>query len=142
MSSKAFRLCIVCLFLVPFAVLAEAPTAASGCNMQLIDLTDPALTQRLANLTLVPSGPMTKEYKSSGIRTTIKVTRGEFTAVDVDGQPVDVAVECTLTCSGSSCLQSGCEPSGNGCSQWNCGSDCTGSCTQRSVQADTTSNGN
>lgn len=135
MLSKAFRLSVVCLFLVPFAVLAETPPAASGCNMQLIDLTDPGLAQRLAGLALVPSGPMTKEYKSSDVNTTTKVTSGEFTATDEDGEATSVTIECTLTCTGRACNQSGCEPFGNGCSFWNCGDGCTGSCTQRVVHS-------
>ena len=138
MLSKAFRLCVVCLFLVPVALLAQIPPvaepASSGCNMQLIDLTDPGLAQMLAGLTLAPSGPMSKEYKTDGVSTTSKVTRGDFAAVDADGSAISVTVECTLTCTGRACNQSGCEPSGNGCSFWNCGDGCTGSCVQRTVQ--------
>ncbi len=135
MLSKAFRLSAVCLLLVPFAVLAEAPAAASGCDMQLIDLTDPGLAQMLASLTLTPSGPMTKEYKSTGVSTTSKVTTGDFAATDADGNAISVTVECTLTCTGRSCSQNGCEPFGNGCSFWSCGDGCSGSCTQRVVQS-------
>lgn len=134
MLNKAFRLSAVCLLLVPFAVMAEAQPAASGCNMQLIDLTDPGLAQTLAGRMLVPSGPMSKEYKTSGVSTTTKVTSADFTATDADGTAIGVRVECTLTCTGRSCLQNGCEPSGDGCTGWNCGEGCTGSCTQKSVQ--------
>lgn len=143
MLSKVFRLSAVCLFLVPFAVLAESLPATSGCNMELIDLTDPGLTQRLAGLALVPSGPMSKEYKTTGISTTTKVTRGDFAAADADGEAISVTVECTLTCTGRACNQSGCEPFGNGCSSWNCGDGCSGSCTQKVTQTTgTTTNGN
>jgi len=140
MLSKAFRLFTVCLFLVPFSILAETHPAASGCNMTLIDLTDPSLAAALAKLMLVPAGPVTKEYKSSGFSTNTKISRGDFTATDADGNVISISVECALTCSGTACLQRGCEPSGNGCSSWDCGSGCTGSCAQKSVVKDAVGN--
>jgi len=133
MSKKLVCLYVVGLILVPLAMWAADPAppaapASPGCGTKLVDLTDPGLAQRLATMTLVPVGPIAVSYQSTGVTTKIKVSRRDFIAYDEQGNAIAVSAKCTLTCTGSSCLQRGCTPFGSGCAPWDCGSGCTGSC--------------
>jgi len=141
MSKKLVCLHVVGLILVPLAMWAADPAspaapALSGCSGKLINLTDSDLALKLTNMTLVPAGPVMLSYRSTGAKTTTKVSRGQFIAYDQQGNALSISVSCSMTCSGSACLQSGCEVSGNGCSSWDCGTGCTGSCTQNSQLED------
>ncbi|HEX9941704.1 MAG TPA: hypothetical protein VGG03_06795 [Thermoanaerobaculia bacterium] len=134
--SKAFRLFIAGLILLPLAMLAEAPSsekpASPSCNPELIRLTDPELAKKLESLTVASSGPLTVEHRTSG-ETTTKVSRKEFLTYDENGNALLIAAKCTLSCTGSSCSQDGCEPDGfTGCTSWSCGLTCIGTCTQSS----------
>lgn len=127
-------LCLVAVCLAVLPVAAEPasvePAVILGpCGGEVTDLTDSSLAAELATRHFTSLGPPEVRYVSS---TNSKVSEGFFAVIDEEGNEKVVAVQCTLTCSGTSCRQQGCEPSGNGCSSWDCGSGCVGSCTQKS----------
>jgi len=120
----------LCLLALPLQAGSSETVAPDGCGGNFIDLTEPALASQLAEVELIPLGQPEVTYVSSSL----KESSGEFLFENADGEVQIVKVSCSLTCSGTSCLQQGCEPSGRGCSSWNCGSGCTGSCALSSIQ--------
>lgn len=138
MTSKVLRLGVVGLTLLSLGLLAEISPAAEprspGCQTKLIDLTDPGLAQKLASWRLEPRGPMTVQYQSDS-KTRTKISSRKFVAYS---EQVDASIMlfCELTCSGQGCAQTGCSPSASGCTPWECGTGCSGSCKSRWITPD------
>ncbi|MCY1022471.1 hypothetical protein [Pyxidicoccus sp. MSG2] len=122
------------LLIIPLLVGAGAWAEPGQCDGKTVtDATEPRLKVWLerGNVRYEQLG----EVETRQSLRQQKVSTARYLVTDDQGSQLQVAVECTLTCSGLSCGGTGCDAFGGTCSSYSCsGTNCTGgSCTKKST---------
>jgi len=123
-------------------VLDLSGVAADQSRCVAIDLTSPALKERLRGATIERIGDSTVEHPSVNIQLSVATFRVRHPAPsDVGGRLMaeDEELEmirtiCARVCYGRSCVGTGCYTGEEGtCSAPDCGPDCSGTCSEEIV---------
>lgn len=131
MSKKTLFLSLLVLLLSTLPLLAADEAYNPNCTGEVTDLTDPQLAASLESADLTQTSDVRVDLSTTDTR----VTSADFEVEGPDGFVDRIRVTCTLTCTGSACSMSGCTPrSSGGCTSYNCGLGCVGSCTGRTTE--------